>query len=104
MWFRTESIEWHTHISDTIAVAEVSGIKELPSDSSHSRLWQAELTPVKALKGRRSGKLSVSQYHDKDRKPSIFSGVKLEAATRCCCSSCVAVQFTKETGISTGPA
>src|SRR5262245_12212164 len=67
-WFRTESIEWHTNVSDVIVVAEVVGVKEVASDNKYDRVQTVTCKPTDVLKGKFRENVTIWQFYSRNKQ------------------------------------
>jgi hypothetical protein len=76
MMMRSKSIEWHTHVSDTVVIAKVTRVAGTPPDFQdfwgYKNVQQAKLQHVKSLRGGRPQDLSIPQYYNDEGRTWPF--------------------------------
>lgn len=61
IWMRSESLEWWTNISDTVAIARVGAVKDIEPLNEYWKSQEVLCLPVTALKGERIGQVTFRQ-------------------------------------------
>src|SRR6266851_684192 len=68
LWFQTESVEWHTNVSDVIVIAEVTATKEIEIDNKYNRGQTVTCKPTDVLKGERPENVTFEQIFSRNTK------------------------------------
>ena len=68
MWARSQSLEWSTHISDTVAVAEVKAVEPAKPDNEYADTQIVHFAQTELLKGKSTGSWIFHENYARDWK------------------------------------